>query len=143
MFSRKYVSESNMVLAEISGRMSLDEFKQEIIPQLEQVARDYSDPPTPNRLYDLRELNLKLTTEEIRSVLDWTRLFDIAVGPSKTALLAGSDLMYGMIRQFEGLGIETHVSRRVFRDPAEALEWLGIDHAQMGKLGLSTKDPES
>jgi hypothetical protein len=45
----------------------------------------------------------------------------------RTAIIAPKDLSYGLGRLYEALSENSPESVRVFRDPGEALKWVGFD----------------
>jgi hypothetical protein len=86
------------------------------------------DPDFPDRailLWDIRES----TSLEERST-DELRRITSALGPkahrhsNTSALLVSSDLYYGLMRMATAYGDEFESNSKLFRDEAEALEWI-------------------
>lgn len=90
---------------------------------LEMIQKLRSDPDYSkgyDSITDLSEVRLHYTSEEIK------RFTKIGLSPVKVAIVAPSDISYGMSRMFEMLTDgDTPAEVRVFRDIASAATWLG------------------
>ena len=82
------------------------------------------------RLIDMRPLELYAvtTTDESRLAHSAAQAFE-PMGIVKTAVVAEYDLVYGLTRLFETHLGSDHDSFRVFRNMAQARQWLGVDDA--------------
>jgi hypothetical protein len=74
------------------------------------------------RLWDLRECTPLLATEDVRTIAATARRRDRP--GSRIALLAGSDLSFGILRQNQVFREVPGNEVRVFRDVDEAVGWL-------------------
>jgi hypothetical protein len=113
----KITPKDNMVIVQISGRTTLQDFY-DIIKEISDGKRHLYN----RRLYDLRKCQLDISREELITLAEKTKPLD--QGPAKVALLAGSELSYGLSRMFEVLRDQNHTEIYVFRDEGKAMEWL-------------------
>ncbi len=109
-----------------SGKITLDD----ILKHLASLEKSLKTGPRWCRLIDMRAVELYEMTGK-----DVSRLAQTAVkafermGIVKSAVVAESNLVYGMIRMFEiHLGPD-YDGFHVFRNMAQAREWLGVDDA--------------
>ncbi len=95
----------------------------EIVGALRQVyeAPDYQTPSLT--LFDLTSATPVLTSDQVRAVADFVQKHR-PPGPGRAAIVASSDFTYGLGRMYEILVEEFAVDTHVFRDLAEARQWL-------------------
>ena len=79
---------------------------------------------SPNRFTDLSE-NVSHPSYEAMSNFAVVRTVAMLKNKVKSAVFAPSDYQFGMARMFQGLNFNPEIEVRVFRDKAEALEWVG------------------
>ena len=74
------------------------------------------------RLWDFRGCTMDLSGEELREIAEVGAERDEE--PGRVALLADSDLIYGLGRMYEVIRSSPSAEYRVFRTEPEALAWL-------------------
>ena len=97
-----------------------------MISQLHREEPVYSQYPSFDRLNDLSEADMGgVTPEALRLLQEAVRRVDLRVGFSgRVAIVAPTDLAFGLTRMFQ-LGGDTRESpQRVFRSAEEAHRWL-------------------
>jgi len=110
----------NLTIFKATGML---EFEEVIL-----VLRDfYSDEPTANVLVDLSKLpTVQVSAKEIQALAVFQPRFEGKRVPGKTAILAPSELMFGLAKMFEaqsGIQNAPH-SVRVFKSIASAISWI-------------------
>ena len=87
--------------------------------------------PSFSQLIDLRAVTkFQVTTEEIRSLTNVT-VFDQGV---RRAIVAPSDLSFGLARMYQSFAIDLGHEIEVFRDFYAACEWLRISPECIEKI---------
>jgi hypothetical protein len=82
------------------------------------------EPVAPNRIADLTGVtSVGITFSEFHELAD-KRRGETLKNPIKTAIVAGNDLQFGVMRTFQTLNDNPQITIRVFRDRAQALAWL-------------------
>jgi len=87
----------------------------------------YADNPTPNVLWDLTDANLSaLSAVDVQMVAEHTASRAHSRAGGKTALVAPTDVDFGMSRMFQTMidNADHEASVRVFRSRDEATEWI-------------------
>jgi hypothetical protein len=79
---------------------------------------------SPNRFTDLSE-NVSHPNYEAMSNFAVVRTVATLKNKVRSAVFAPSDYQFGMARLFQELNFNPEIEVRVFRDKAEALEWVG------------------
>lgn len=77
---------------------------------------------TPSRLWDVRGCTVDLSNEDLREIVEYGSARDRGAG--RVAILAGSDLSYGLGRMYEVFRSSRNAEYRAFREEDRALEWL-------------------
>jgi len=120
----EWLDEPGYVRVALSGPYSLDD-----IPLMvsDIGARQCWEPGRPLLIDDSRVDVVECKTRDIEKMSEiFSRLND-TFGESKVAVVAGSDLQYGLARQFQSLAeINTLARIGVFRCECDAVEWLAI-----------------
>ena len=80
---------------------------------------------TASRLWDFRGCTIDLSNEELRSIVEYGGARDRE--PGRVAILADTDLIYGLGRMYEVFRSSGASTYRTFRHEARALAWLGGD----------------
>ena len=99
------------------------------------IQESTSDPywkPGYNVLVDLRETyKLDFSVPDIEELAALHELLGTTIGDGKLAVVASSDVVYGVSRMWE-IVTESHtfMTTNVFRDLEEAEDWLGIPHSE-------------
>lgn len=81
--------------------------------------------PTKMRLWDLTTVSYTLNAREIKILAEYGKSKPFP--PSKVALIAPADWVFGLARMFEIYRKDQVAEHRVFRTEEEALVWLGIE----------------
>ncbi len=81
-----------------------------------------------NILCDYREItDFNLKTEDIEKIVDQDKNNELLFDKSKCAIVAGSDLIFGISRMWEILSEDNKIMTMIFRNIEDALKWLGIN----------------
>jgi hypothetical protein len=98
----------------------------EMLAAYEELARSPDFDPAADDLADLRAVKAMNTTQDgFRKLMAMFFPFDALRIPTRLAIVAVSDLVFGMSRMYELLrGDEVSEEIRVFRNYDEALAWL-------------------
>lgn len=75
---------------------------------------------------DFRNCDLSITSDDINRLVAYAKRNDLAWGDTRWALIAEKDYIYGLARMYMAKSNEMHVETCVFRNNAEADDWLGI-----------------
>jgi len=75
---------------------------------------------------DFRQSETPLTGAQVKSLADYGSLTDAKWGTTKWAVVASNDVTYGLARMYEILTTGYRVVTHVFRNAAEADDWLGL-----------------
>ena len=81
-------------------------------------------------LFDLTGAVADFGAAEIRSVRDFVEASQDVRARSRWAVVAPSDVNYGLVRMFEALSSDLDIRTRAFRSREEALAWLAEDRSQ-------------
>ena len=79
---------------------------------------------SPNRFTDTSE-NVSQPNLEAMSNFAVVRTVATLKNKVRSAVFAPSDYQFGMARMFQELNFNPNIELRIFRDKAEALEWVG------------------
>jgi len=135
--SSDYYAEYNLLVIRFEGEYTSESFLAEVVPMIQGLYPFLSGDKRPLRLLDLRKTFVHVRLEGVHDVVDSFSDLNKQAPNAKAAFLAESDMMFGVIRQYEQFSPDSTVERAVFRDPKEALGWLGIDPKLAEELGLS------
>jgi len=124
--------ESKLVLAAVVGRVTNADV-------LEYAKRRLDEPDhlrASHEVMDLRAIALDspVTSEGVRRLAQFWGDRSGKIAGGRLAIIAPSDLSFGMSRMYEALRDDGPDSIRVFREPLEALRWLEVDEAVARKL---------
>ena len=101
----------------IEGDPTVSDIKQ----ALDQT-RDDSGYSNLSRLWDFRKAAFDFSAEELEEIASHASSADL--DPSRVAMLVSQDLSYGVSRMYEAYRKSSMTDVKVFRDEAEAIEWL-------------------
>jgi hypothetical protein len=76
-----------------------------------------------NYLWDLRNSTIEWSTDQVREFVHWV-LGNRPEGESCNAIVASTDLQFGLARMYEALTSELPVNVMVFREMDAARSWL-------------------
>lgn len=91
------------------------------------LAGDPDVPPGRDELVDLRAVDgERLTTAGLRRVAQAFEAHEKGE-PARVAIIASSDLAFGLSRMYQAYRSQSSTEIRVFRDLEEACRWLELD----------------
>jgi hypothetical protein len=102
----------------------------ELVDAYAAVLGDPDFDPTLNDLVDARAVRrVDVTPVGVRRLADLVQQIDRLALPTKVAVVAPDDVAYDTARMYEALRAGQHApaEHRVFRDMAEARQWLGLE----------------
>jgi hypothetical protein len=100
----------------------------EIQAAIKRFYENTNPPPSKHILWDLRNASVdKLRSDEAVQLANYAANFDKRKEIGKTAIVASSDVVFGVSRIFEAHVINPSIKLNVFRDVDEAREWLEIE----------------
>ncbi len=82
--------------------------------------------PHLKAIIDFRNATTRATGTDVHKLALYAQNTDFAWGDAKCAVIAPSDLIYGLFRMFSALTSGYEVTTRVFRNVEKANEWLGL-----------------
>lgn len=82
--------------------------------------------PKLKAIVDGREATTTMTGNDIQKLASYAQKIDPLWGESKWAILASSDLVFGLSRMYSALTSDYEVKTHVFRTIADASDWLEI-----------------
>lgn len=81
-----------------------------------------------NILCDYRAITeFDLSNEDIKMIADRDKVHEPIFDKSKCAVVATSDLIFGLSRMWEIISEDTSLTTMIFRDIRKAIDWLEID----------------
>jgi len=83
--------------------------------------------PKLKAVADCRKANTAMTGRDIQKLASDAQKTDPLWGESKWAILASSDLIFGLSRMYSALTSDYEVKTHVFRTVDDANEWLDVD----------------
>ena len=120
----RIVPDKKVAYIKASGNVSVDEIMIE-------GARMFAETEWENGfniLCDYREITeFDLSNEDIHKVTDQDKLHEPIFDKSKCAVVATSNLVFGLSRMWEILSQNTNLTTMVFKDIREAIDWLEMD----------------
>ena len=122
-FDRHIDEEANLLVARLSGEIDAGT----LLSEIEAAKHDGRLQPGYRTYIDLTDaVPAGIDGETVRRAAQIACQFDAKEGPVRVAILAKSDVAYGLARMYATLSeqLQRHVA--VFRDPAPARRWLGI-----------------
>lgn len=82
--------------------------------------------PHLKALIDFRQATTQVSGDEVQKLAAYAHQTDALWGDTKWAVLAPSDVIYGLSRMYSALTVDYDVKTHVFRTPEEANDWLGV-----------------
>jgi len=101
----------------IQGDPTISDIKQAL-----NQTRDGSGYSSLSRLWDFRKAAFDFSAEELEEIASHASTADLE--SSRVAMLVSHDLSYGVSRMYEAYRKSPLTDVKVFRDEAEAIEWL-------------------
>lgn len=121
--SIKFFDELGLVVFQFWGDLSYDEIQS----FFDEAVKLPGFRPNLKAIADCRKATTRMTGKEIQKLASYAQKTDPLWGDSKWAILASSDLVYGLSRMYSALTTDYDVQTHVFRTVDEAKDWLGID----------------
>jgi hypothetical protein len=107
-----------IIITSASGDISLSDMQE----HMQTVQNHPEIQPDYNHIFDLRKAgNFEITTSDVKQLAEFSYFNE----QSKRAIVASSDLFYGMSRMYEIFKKDASVNVRVFRTYEEAKQWVG------------------
>jgi hypothetical protein len=127
MYTYSIDTKENVILVEFEGDISVDDYRRLLTEWVESPDFQIS----PKVLIDQRRGRMTVSVEDARTQPMWVERLQDRLGEPRVAVVTSSDLDFGMNRMFE-ISSEDLLSHtgKVFRDIAEAREWLGIGDSE-------------
>ena len=112
----------NIIIRTATGLLTLEEAQQAFVSLLSHP--DFKQDM--HVIWDMNEADIShLTSDQFMTMIEFIQHHTDSRGDNyKIALIASSDLTYGMSRMFESHGYKLPVSIRVFRELAQAYSWI-------------------
>ena len=117
-----FVPELEVVVARFSGEISLPELEK----ALDEVTREPWFHSHLKLIADFRGCSTAMSGDDVHTFATYAKRADVAWGDTKWAILASSDLIYGLSRIYMAITAEYHVQTHVFRSAQESDDWLGL-----------------
>ena len=73
---------------------------------------------------DCRKVKALMKPEDLRVIAADIEKMTVVPAPGRCAVLAGSDVVFGLLRMYEAYSDGSPVEVRAFRDAAEARAWV-------------------
>jgi hypothetical protein len=125
----RYDGEKRILCVTVDGNVRVDEF--DVVIRRIVSSNDY--PPNVPTLWDVRSVRVRLDAESVRAQGGETQFLLAMIemrkryperGNAKLAIVVPNDFRFGMSRMYEILSDRLPQSIMVFRDYAEAEQWL-------------------
>ena len=139
MIKYRILHEHNLIAICNWGKTSLEE----IVQLRKDLQSDPSFSPSYDAIVDSSQSESAYTRDEIEKVV-FTRMIDPRHSVGKVAIIASSDLLFGISRMHETVSeiYEKHRDSSVFRNSASALQWLGREGLDIGSIFEEIKREE-
>lgn len=121
-FSIQQRYEDNLIYIKVTEKFSADQYDQ----IMDQVVSDTSISLHAHTLWDLTDMDFKsVHTDFLKKVITHRKKYDKKRGKNtKAAIVANSDLGFGVSRQYAALSIEFSQKMQIFRTVEDAMAWL-------------------
>jgi len=121
--SHRYDAGLRTLFVSAEGAVGDDEF----LEWGQRVASDEAIPAGRLELIDLRRLELPaVSSQTLRAVADAFRQRDRTQFETRIAVVASSDLAFGLSRMYQAYRFDAPITLEVFRDMDAARAWLGL-----------------
>lgn len=111
-------SEPGIILGVARGRLTLPDLREAAAQFWREVRA-----PEARVLWDLREATFDLSSDDVRTFAEFGKRESPFAG-LRMAFVVTRDLEYGLVRMFEVFRENSRTQTAVFRDRAQAVEWL-------------------
>jgi hypothetical protein len=121
--THRYDPALRTLFIEFSGEVS----ETELVDTARKLASDPTIPPGHRELVDLTGIHqTDVTATTLRRVAQIYAERDKRPEDSRVAIVASTDLFYGLSRMYEAFREPSALQIRVFRELGEARAWLGV-----------------
>lgn len=101
---------------------------EEVLEYARRVAPDTEIPPGRRELIDLSGVEqTDVSGAGLREVADVFRAHDQTLFETKIAIVAPTDIAYGLARMYQAFRSDSPVLLQVFREREAAVYWLGLE----------------
>ncbi len=117
--------------ATVLYRSEGDVAEEDMIKISRAVVQDPEYEAGMNGIVDLRSVSpdLNISADGLRELSEFNRVLSVHHNRTRMAIVADTDLMYGFARMLQTYSDDLPSDYSVFRDMAEACDWLGISTA--------------
>jgi hypothetical protein len=117
-------AERNLLIVTLDGPLQ----DEDLLKYARRVTESSDIPAGHDELIDLRTAEEpQVSSHTLRRVADMFARTDRTPDRTRVALVAESDVAYGLSRMYQAFRSESPLDLRVFRQMAEARVWLGLD----------------
>jgi len=120
--SVKIIEDLGVVMARFRSEVSYEEVRN----VLDEAVQLPGFRPHLKAIIDFRNATTHATGTDVHKLALYAQNTDLAWGDTKWAVIAPSDLIYGLSRMYSALTSGYEVTTRVFRSAEEADDWLGL-----------------
>lgn len=113
------VPEKNLLIETFSGRVTLDD----VVTFLQEILEDPDYSPGMNGIADLREVDLDVSYDQVRELVDWLGSLEKRTR-GYWAFVTGRPVTHGISRIFAALGEDLQERIEYFDSLEEATRWL-------------------
>jgi hypothetical protein len=110
----------DVVFTEISEMFTVDDLRAYLVA----VPKEPAFRPGMPSLVDCRKVKALLSPDELRLIAADVAQMSPAPAPGRCAVLAATDVVFGLVRMYEAYSEGSPVEVRVFRAVDEAMAWL-------------------
>lgn len=130
--SYRFHTDRNLLVTRYRGTVTDDEF----VATYREIYEHPDAKPGLSELVDLRDVSsVQTSARAMRLVTGLVQQFHgEAAEQMRTAVLASTDLEFGLSRMYQAIAAETPEHVEAFRDGAEALAWLGQANCDVDEL---------
>ncbi len=113
------IPEKNLLIETFSGRVTLDD----VVTFLQEILEDPRYSPEMNGIADLREVDLDVSYDQVRELVDWLGSLETRTR-RRWAFVTGRPVTHGISRIFAALGEDLQERIEYFDSLEEAIRWL-------------------
>ena len=117
-------TDANLLIVVLRGPVS----DEDLLKYARHITEDPSISAGHNELIDLREVETggEVTSPVLRRIASMFSEIDRTPEQTRVAMVANSDVAYGLSRMYQAFRSESPLDLRVFREVSEARSWLGL-----------------
>lgn len=120
----RFDADRNALFLELRGEVT----DEDLLRYVEEATRRPGEPTGHVELVDLRGVDVtRVEGRTLRRIAHQFGQSEKAPQRVRVALVADSDVSYGLARMYQAFRADSPLDLRVFRDMGEARAWLGLD----------------